>query len=276
MNRKRLFTALYGLVCLGLAWPAFSQEREFTQKIWPDAPPGGPASTAAESVTNRGHEQNERGLNRSISHVSEPTFTVLLPPAGQATGAAVLVFPGGAFNRVVIDKEGLDVGRFLAGQGVAAVVVKYRTGAMGDARPVADARQVLRTVRQHAAAWGLDPQRVGAVGFSAGGYLAASLCTIKDGAPDFLAAIYAVYPDSVDAARLPPTFLVWADDDGDDIKGQNRSLFRRLQEAGVPTEAHLYARGGHGFGLGVRGGAVASWPERFVEWLAGLEGSRAE
>ena len=65
MNRKRLFTALYGLVCLGLAWPAFSQEREFTQKIWPDAPPGGPASTAAESVTNRGHEQNERGLNRS-------------------------------------------------------------------------------------------------------------------------------------------------------------------------------------------------------------------
>lgn len=276
MNPKRLLTVLCCFACLGPAQSASLQEREFTRNVWPATPPDGAAATAAETVTNRGHEQNERGLNRSISHVSEPTFTVLLPAAERATGAAVLVFPGGAFSRVVIDKEGLDVGRFLVARGVAAVVVKYRTGAMGDPRPIADARQTLETVRQHATAWGLDPQRIGAMGFSAGGYIAASLCAAEGDAPDFFAGIYAVYPDGIDAAQLPPAFMVWADDDDNEIKGHNRRLFRRLQEGGVQTEIHLYARGGHGFGLGVRGGAVATWPERFIEWLEGVAAGTAE
>lgn len=261
-------------VC-GFSQLSFAEE--FTQPVWPDGVPNANGSAEKEAVTNRGHDQNELGLNRSISHVSQPSLTVMLPHESRATGVAVMVFPGGAFSRIVIDKEGLDVGRWLATQGIAAVVVKYRTGHYGDPRQVADAQQVLHLVRDHAREWGIDPARVGAMGFSAGGYIAAALCMAESGAgvaggnmPAFLACIYSIYPDNIGefAADFPPTFMLYANDDGSDIVEQNMQLMQQLNTAIIEVYAHAF--GGHGFGLGIRGGSVASWPGAFAVWLQGV------
>lgn len=125
MRSRSLRMIVPFLVGIFSAHPVAS--REFTEKIWPSGPPDSSAPAAAEIVVSRDIDQNDQGLNRSMSNVGDPTFSVLLPEDDQATGAAVVVLPGGGFSRVVIDKEGLDVGRWLASRGVAAIVVKYRT-----------------------------------------------------------------------------------------------------------------------------------------------------
>ena len=285
MYRRPQFALVLALACL--LSPHSSFAKEFTQPLWPDGVPDANASAEAETVTNRGHEQNALGFNRSISHVNEPTLTVILPHKSRATGAAVLIFPGGAFSRIVIDKEGLDVGRWLVKQGIAAIVVKYRTGHYNDPRQVADAHQTLRIVREHAKEWGIDPERVGAMGFSAGGYIAAALCkqasesnANDDGAmqqahnmPAFLAGIYSIYPNDIDDSTVdfPPTFMLYANDDDPDVVENNTRLMQHLHAANVVFEVHAHALGGHGFGLGVRGGSVADWPKAFMRWLQEIE-----
>lgn len=237
--------------------------------------------------------------DRSFRNVTKPLLTAVLPE--KPTGAAVIICPGGGYGSLAYDKEGVDVAAWLAQHGVAGLILKYRLprGAPGDAEPVPlqDARQAMRLAKQHANSWKIDPTRIGIMGFSAGGHLAATLAThfTADDRPAFAVLVYPVITfdganahggsrdnllgknadaaliarysnDQHVSAQTPPTFLVHAADDGVKIGGSE--LFAAaLAKAGVAHELMRLEKGGHGFGLGVRGGEPAAWPARCLAWL---------
>ncbi len=148
--------------------------------LWPEGAPESATAHDDETVENRAQDQNSLGLNRSISQVSTPTVSVHLPPEEKATGAAMIICPGGAFSRVVIDKEGHDVARWLNQIGVAGIVLKYRTNPPATRTDsVADARRAIRWTRRHAVEFRIKPDRIGFMGFSAGGNIAIIASTEK-------------------------------------------------------------------------------------------------
>jgi acetyl esterase/lipase len=235
--------------------------------------------------------------DRRIFNVSIPTIT-LYRPASTSTNApvpAVVICPGGAYGGLAFDIEGSDVARWLNSLGIAGVVLKYRVPmAKDDGKhrlPLQDAQRALSLVRSRAAEWNLDPQRIGVMGFSAGGHLAVNACNhhecraydafdAVDQAscrPDFAILVYPaylalkspgpdLYPEIKVTSNTPPTFLVHAEDDPISVEN---SLFYylALKEANVPAQMVLYAKGGHGYGLGVRGGPVAGWPNACRLWM---------
>jgi acetyl esterase/lipase len=255
--------------------------------IWPGEAPGWKCAAPAETIEQRNIELNAEGRNRAISGVTCPHYQVFLPASG-ATGVAVVVFPGGGYQHLAIDKEGYDIARWLNSLGIAGIVATYRVGERNDREQAqiagaADARRIMRIVRAHAAEWGIAPNKIGAMGFSAGGFMTLSAGTIWEEAqpdaadpvervssrPDFIAPLYSPAREPVLAkitAQTPPTFIVQACDDFLPVEG-NANLFLALRKAKAPVEIHLYVEGGHGFGLGVRGGVVASWPGLFAAWV---------
>ncbi|MBT3377818.1 MAG: alpha/beta hydrolase [Lentisphaerae bacterium] len=257
------------------------------QPLWATGHPPVAKGTPAEKTVNRTTEQNALGLNRSISHVSIPTIAIHRPEEPCEDAAAVVVCPGGAFRRVVIDKEGHDVARWLSRHGIVGVVLKYRTGPMGAPACLEDARQAIRFVRVHADELGVSPRRIGIMGFSAGGHLALRAALHPQvgnpeaddpvervsSRPDFACMVYPAVPEDMAdcvSPKTPPAFFVHSYDDGVPVDGSVQ-CFRAWKKASVRAEAHLYATGGHAYGLGVRGGAVASWPDRFIDWLVSLK-----
>ena len=231
---------------------------------------------------------------RSVFNVSIPTITVYLP-AASGTVPAIVICPGGAYGGLALDIEGHAVARWLNELGVAGVVLKDRVPTQnGDGRhvlPLQDAQRALGIVRSRAKEWNIDPQRIGIMGFSAGGHLAANASNqfasrayepvdAADEAscrPDFSILIYPAYllqsgtgPDLIPELKVtsstPPAFLAHAGDDP--IRVEN-SLFYylALKNAQVPVQMSLFASGGHGYGLGVRGGPVANWPRHCAEWM---------
>ena len=236
-----------------------------------------------EQVVNRDVDLNEFGLNRSISQVSIPTLTIYLPPMESASGIAVIIVPGGGFGRVVIDKEGYDVARWLNTIGITGFVLKYRTGMRGDTSQLEDVKRAVRIVRSRAKAMNIDTNKIGLIGFSAGGYIAASLAMSYDEGqgratdpidqfsckPNFLGLIYPAIPEDIENNinnLTAPAFIIHADDDHLPAENSLR-FYQALRKVEVNAEIHIYTKGGHGFGLGVNGGPVATWPERFKEWL---------
>ena len=282
------------LLTVAVATAADPNSRDIV--LWPDlaAIPG----AGEEQVKERGNAEHP---NRSFTNVTRPLLTVVTPPAEQATGAAIVICPGGGYGSLAYDKEGVDVAAWLAKKGIAGLILKYRLprGAPGAAEPVPlqDARQAMRLARSNAVAWGIDPKRIGIMGFSAGGHLASTLAThfTGDDRPDFAVLVYPVVTftgpaahggsrdnllgKGADAALIelysnerqvtaqtPPTFLVHAADDG--VKIANSEMFAAaLEKAGVAHEFLRLEKGGHGFGLGVNGGEPATWPERCFAWL---------
>ena len=258
-----------------------SQEIEL---LWPN---GIQDSKENEQVVNRDVDLNEFGLNRSISQVSKPTMTTYLPPIESVKRIAVIICPGGGFGRVVIDKEGNDVARWLNTIGITGFVLKYRTGMRGDTTQLEDVKRAIRIVRSRAKEMNIDTNKIGLIGFSAGGYIAASLATSYDEGqvtatdpidrfsckPNFLGLIYPAIPEDIENNinnLTAPTFLIHADDDH--LPAENSlGFYQALRKVEVSAEIHIYAKGGHGFGLGVNGGTVATWPERFKEWLQVME-----
>ena len=263
-----------------------------TIPLWSNGPPDNAIVHAdGETIVNRPTERNKDGRNRSIDRVSVPTITVYPAPAGRVTGAAVVIFPGGGFTHLAIDKEGYDIARWLNTVGVTGIVVKYRTRSEGPASReeqmkaiVSDGRRAVRLARFNAEKWGIDPARIGVIGFSAGGYLAASVASgawrggggADDSVagvscrPDFAGLIYPGMPPdfAVNVTEsAPPMFLVNAGDDTTTPAENCLRMYQALRGAGVRAEMHLFDNGGHGFGLGVRGGAVAGWSGLFVDWL---------
>jgi endo-1,4-beta-xylanase len=253
--------------------------------LWPSGAPGSEGKTDPEVV----QENGKNGVHdRRISRVHNPTLTVYLPPRDKASGAAVVICPGGAHRILAIDHEGYDVARRLNSIGVAGIVLKYRlantpgAGYKVDVHALADARRAIRLVRSRAEEWRIDPKRVGLMGFSAGGELTAMASTRFEpesasasdpidrlgSRPDFQVLIYpGGRPENFAVVKeTPPGFLLVAADDRISAERTVNS-FSALRKAGVPAELHVYARGGHGFGMHEIRAPVAHWPTRLQEWM---------
>ncbi|PXX71618.1 acetyl esterase/lipase [Nocardia tenerifensis] len=223
-----------------------------------------------------------------IRNVAQPALTVHRPAPGRATGTAVIICPGGSF--VTLTETGTEIAERLAQEGITAFVLRYRLlptpipdeeflrdwgGHSIDAIkahshvPIPDVRQAIRVVRARAAAEGLDPHRIGVLGFSAGGLLALAAATDPDAAarPDFAAPIYpAIWHGYRVPSGAPPLFLCFAADD-EQVVGQNLALQQVWRNAGRPVEMHVYERGGHGFAEGPQGLPCDTWLDRYLDWI---------
>jgi acetyl esterase/lipase len=252
--------------------------------LWPGSAPGSESADYPETEIVEGARQ--------VHNVTKPTLLAFLPDPAKATGTAWVVCPGGGFQWLAIEYEGTDLARWLNANGVAAFVLKYRVMRTGEGAPqdregmparrrvaieqaVADGRQAIRLVRSHAAEWGIARDRIGIVGFSAGGYIAADLALRHDAEtrPNFAAPIYGAMPsDMTVPADAPPVFLAHADDDRTvPTIDTSIRLYTAWKKAGIPVELHIYLRGGHGFGMVKKGLPTDSWIDRFHDWME-LEG----
>jgi acetyl esterase/lipase len=230
----------------------------------------------------------ERG-EHVVSGIHQPSLTVFLPAAGTATGAAIVVCPGGGHRELWVDHEGYDVARWFADHGIAAFVLKYRLAREPESKyrvdfeALADAQRAIRIVRSRAREWGIDPNRVGILGFSAGGEVAAlAAARGAPGLPDPLDRLSSqpafqvlVYPGNSKAiqpvAGAPAAFLLCGADDRPDISNGLAEVYLRFKQAGVPAELHIYASVGHGFGLRPTDQPIGRWPERVVDWMGALK-----
>jgi acetyl esterase/lipase len=282
LNPNRLFAT----AMLTLLATASAVADPLIVKLYPGAAPGSEGIHEEEVWQERG----QGIVDRSVANVHEPTLTAYLPLAETNTGVGIIIAPGGAYTHLAIDKEGHDVAKWLTTLGIAGFVLKYRLPRTEGHQytietTIADAQRAVRLVRSRAAEWGLDPRRIGMMGFSAGGNLAARAGMSFDkgqaGAadpieressrPDFLALGYPAIPEELTVtAETPPTFLVHADDDRLSAENSVR-FYLALKKAGVPAELHVYSKGGHGFGILNRGLPSSAWPLRFEQWLRQMD-----
>lgn len=256
--------------------------------VWPGQAPGGAPLDGPER-----NLPNPDSIQR-LTDVSKPTLSVYRPAAEKDTGAAVVICPGGGYRILAWNLEGTEVASWLNEIGVTAIILKYRVPARKDeARgeyPLKDAQRALSLVRSKAAEWGIDPERIGILGFSAGGHLSTNASTNFDKRsydpidavdevscrPDFAILIYPAYltkegtaelqPEIRVSDKMPPTFLVHAIDDPVGPES-SLGLALALKKAKVPVEMHIYDAGGHGFGLRPSEHPCSRWPERCTEWL---------
>jgi len=245
-------------------------------KVWPGVAPG------SEHWTQNELTIESTPIGSVILNVVTPTLTAYLPPRSKATGTGIIVAPGGAFVALAIDLEGSTVARWLQERGIAAFVLKYRiVEKRGEGIPmmdrdtagrygIADGIQALKVVRQHAAEWGIAPDRIGFMGFSAGAMVTSGTVLQQDSAarPNFAAMIYGG-PFGVMPAipsKLPPLFLAWAQDDRM-AREAIANFHDALRRAGQRPEVHIFSTGGHGFGLKKQGTTSDHWIEDFYNWL---------
>jgi acetyl esterase/lipase len=269
-----------------------------TLTLWPSGAPGPQTATGPEHDTTRPSDNLIMGepVTR-LGDVSVPTITLYPAPSGmnQNSGAAVVVFPGGGYSILAMDLEGTEVCAWLNSISVNCALLKYRVPNTGpypkSPEALQDAQRALGLVREHAAEWKIDPHRLGVLGFSAGGHLAATLSTHYDRRlypavdaadklscrPDFAIIIYPGYlaiaeknfefnPDIPVTSSTPPAFLVQAEDDPVHVENAIE-YFMALKKADVPAELHVYAKGGHGYGLRPGPDPVTKWPAQAVIWL---------
>jgi acetyl esterase/lipase len=248
--------------------------------LWPNGAPGSEA---------RRDETETHPHPWSIAHIENPSLTVYLPPPGTANGTAIVIAPGGGHTELVIDEEGAKPAKFLNSLGITAFVLKYRlfreagSGLTFERDTRADTYRAMRLVRSRATEWGIDPNRVGMLGFSAGGENL-SLAAFGPGpgdpsAPDPVDrlnerpnfAMY-VYPGplgipDVLPPNAPPAFLLVANDD--DHSKTVLDLVEKYRQAHIPIELHILSGGGHGFNMGDRSklSVVRHWPDRLADWL---------
>jgi len=257
-------------------------------RLWPGGAPGSAGKTAAEVI----EPPNKDHGYLKVTGVHNPSVTVYLPSAEKATGAGVIIAPGGGHAFLNFDQEGSYVAEYLNSIGVAGFVLKYRLARepgstyQVEEHALADAQRAIRLVRARAAEWRLNPVRIGIMGFSAGGEIAA-LAATRGGAgnaesadpverqssrPDFDALIYpGIRADKYTIPKdMPVTFLLCADND----RGPSAALaglYPMLKAAGIQTELHVYATGGHGFGINPNtrnaSPAATSWQLRLGDWL---------
>ena len=274
--------------------------------IWPGTPPDAqPVAGPEESHWWPAGPAGPPG-GFTVYHVTQPTMTVY-SPTGNNTGVAVVVFPGGGYEDLAIDLEGTEVCDWLTPKGITCVLLKYRvpgeeyypksapypkSGPYPES-PMAleDAQRTLRLARFHAAEWHIDPHKIGVLGFSAGGHLSAAMSNhfakrlypAVDAAdkescrPDFAVALYPGHlfdyrknelnTDIHVARNTPPTFLLHAENDNVDGVTNSLSYYTALKDAGVPAELHLYAEGGHAFGLRPTKFPITAWPRLVETWL---------
>jgi endo-1,4-beta-xylanase len=245
--------------------------------LWPAGAPG--------SESRRGLPETLNGNN--IAGIHDPSLTVFPAEAGLSTGAAVVVIPGGGHRFVVVEKEGYTVARWLAAHGISAFVLKYRLAREPgstyriDVEELQDVQRAIRLVRSRSATWGVDPARLGVLGFSAGGELAALAAMRPDegqalsedpierqsSRPAFQGLVYPGASQNIAPVKeAPPAFLVAGYDDRPDIADGVARAYLAFRAVAVPAELHVYAGVGHGFAL--RPGPASGWIARFADWIA--------
>ena len=283
MLKKNLLTwplCFYLLFCL-LPLAGKAQEKGTEISLWAKGAPG---------FENR-RKEPQQAKDWWVKNIHNPSVTVFLPPKEKATGAAVVICPGGGHRELVFNAEGVEPATYLNSLGVAAIVLKYRLGREEnspysvDKHPREDAYRAMRLVRSRATEWNIDPDRVGMLGFSAGGEVvgmvaftpgqgdpkAAAPIDRLNGKPNF---IMLIYPGPLSVPQTmptdaPPAFLLAANDDAC-CSGPTVSLLQKYHEAKVPVEAHILTQGAHGFNMGNRSelNSVKTWPQRMADWLA--------
>jgi acetyl esterase/lipase len=277
-----------------------SAEGPLVVDLWPGKTPGDIGIKGEE--TSRIHQSPLVGPTRLITNVTRPTLTIYLPPKDKNTGTAMVICPGGGYWDLYWELEGEEVASWLNSIGITGIILKYRCPRRpGDVKgepplgPQLDAQRAVRMVRSRAAEWGIDPKRIGMVGFSAGGHLALATATnfskplyqpidaIDEVScrPDFAILCYSGYLKAKDKdeispgiqipANTPPVFLAHASDDresyGGSISENSAFMYVALKRAGVPTELHIYATGDHDFGVRQNEKLPSSWTRLCVNWL---------
>jgi acetyl esterase/lipase len=268
-------------------------------ELWNGSAPGDKGDIGEEADTTKPTDRPVAGKPViRLGHVSKPSIAMYRPSAGKDTGAAVLVCPGGAYQILAMDLEGTEVCEWLNSIGVTSVLLKYRVpkraGLEKHTAALQDAQRALGMMRSRAKEWNLDPKRIGVLGFSAGGHLAATLSNNYEERtypkadeadtvscrPDFTILIYPAYltvkdqndkiaPELNISSNTPPTFIAMAEDDP--VRVENALFYAAaLHEAKVPIELHVYPTGGHGYGLRPTKDLVTTWPQRASEWLLPL------
>jgi acetyl esterase/lipase len=284
-----------------------ARSQTVTLKLWPDGIPGSISdpSYIEKIITTDGR------ITR-CNNVVTPDLTVFLPAPEKANGAAVMICPGGGYGTLAFDHEGNAIAKWLNDNGVAGIILKYRLPSdqiMKDKSvgPLQDAQEAMRVIRRHASEWKIDPEKVGVIGFSAGGHLASTISThyaenvydVKDNTsarPDFSLLIYPVI--SMDTlithrgsrnnllglkpgddlvkrfsnelqitAGTPPAFLVHSSDDNAVPVMNSINYYKGLQKNKIPAELHIFQKGGHGYGLAPNGGTESAWSGLCLKWL---------
>ena len=290
---KRLLWSVGCAVALGCATAA-AADKPAVLDVWPGKPPGDAADVGPEKATA---DKKDPNVIQSITNVSHPTLTVYRPAKDKDTGAVVVIAPGGGYTNLAWAKEGVEPAEWLNSIGVTGVVLKYRVPRRPDnpkgeppVQALMDAQRSISLVRSKAKEWGIDPNRIGMLGFSAGGHLTAWAATNFDKRayepiddvdkvgcrPDFGVCIYpggviardsdSLSPEIRVSKETPPMFLAHAGDD----KGRAENsveLYLALKKAGVPAELHVYESGGHGFGLRPSDKPCSTWPQRCADWM---------
>ena len=284
-----------------------ARSQTVTLKLWPDGIPGSISdpSYIEKIITTDGR------ITR-CNNVVTPDLTVFLPAPEKANGAAVMICPGGGYGTLAFDHEGNAIAKWLNDNGIAGIILKYRLPSdqiMKDKSvgPLQDAQEAMRVIRRHASEWKIDPEKVGVIGFSAGGHLASTISThyaenvydVKDNTsarPDFSLLIYPVI--SMDTlithrgsrnnllglkpgddlvkrfsnelqitAGTPPAFLVHSSDDNAVPVMNSINYYKGLQKNKIPAELHIFQKGGHGYGLAPNGGTESAWSGLCLKWL---------
>jgi acetyl esterase/lipase len=305
MTSWRLVLVLLALAIATAQTPAWQPSPGHTQvPIWPGTPPH-PRPVPGVETAKPGKPPVAGKPWIEVDNVSRPTMTVYAPQ-GPNTGAAVVVFPGGGYQILAIDLEGTEVCDWLTSKGIACVLLKYRVPNSGpswnqacgcylntkSSMALEDAQRTLALVRFHAAEWHIDPHKIGVLGFSAGGHMVAAMSTHFDRRlyppvddadkescrPDFAVALYPGHlwifekkfelnPEIHVTRDTPPTFLLQAENDNVDNINNSLVYFIALKNAGVPVEFHVFAEGGHAFGLRPTRLPITAWPRLVETWL---------
>lgn len=273
-------------------------------KVWPNGAPNDNGMT----------EPEEKYDGVRVRNVSEAEMYVYLPDKDKNTGAAVVICPGGGYWIEAMDHEGYDIAEWLKSKGITGIVLKYRLPYGNHEVPSSDARQAMRIVRMNAGKWGIDLDKIGIAGSSAGGHLASTVGTRFDygnenadsevekmsSRPDFMLLLYPVitfreefghmgsrknligegnnwemvekYSNELHVTpETPPTFMVLADDDSGVVPRNSVEFYLALKENNVPAEMHIFAKGGHGFGITKHNQPADQWPKLFYNWLKAIE-----
>jgi acetyl esterase/lipase len=291
------------LVGMFVAGSAVAADKPLVIDVWPDKPADDNAGMIGEEkffqlmVAGKPYESVGRPT-KWLTNVTRPTLTVYRPAKDRDTGAAALICPGGGYHNLGWDHEGEEVAGWLNTLGVTGIILKYRCPRRpGDVRgepplgPLKDAQRAVSLVRSKAKEWGIDPKRIGMIGFSAGGHLVGATATNFDKRsyeptddidkiscrPDFGIMAYSGYfkvkgkeelsPTIRIPAGIPPLFFVHATDDPVSEVDHSVTLYLAMKRAGVPAELHVYATGGHGFGVRKSDQAYTTWTERCADWL---------
>jgi acetyl esterase/lipase len=301
--RKSILAIVLLTVVSGAPGTSFGAE-PLILDLWPGKPPKDVGIPGEE--TSRIFQSPLVGPTKLITNVTRPTLTVYRPDAEKNTGTAMIICPGGGYWDLFWELEGEEVAAWLNAQGMTGIILKYRCPRRpGDVKgepalgPQLDAQRAVRLVRSRASEWGIDPNRIGIVGFSAGGHLAVATATgfaerlyepidaldELSCRPDFAVACYSGYlkakdqdgirPDLHIPPDTPPIFLAHASDDRESYGGSNAEnsafMYVALKRAGIPTELHIYATGDHDFGVRQNEKLPSSWTNLCVRWLRSLD-----